>query len=160
VVTFAQQFDAAGRRTQLAATIGGTGDFVTDYGYDNLGRISAITQQGQTGGNAVAEKAVDFAFDLAGQPQAVERFADLAGTQPVARTDFLFDLAGRLTDLTHSNGSKTFADYSLTWDAASRITEFDLSSLVGGSGDADYSYDDTDQLTGSDYAGDWQTDEN
>jgi len=159
VVTFAQQFDALGRRTQLAATIGGTADFLTNYAYDNVGRIAAITQQGQTGGKAVAEKAVDFAFDLAGQPRGIERFADIGRTQPVARTDYLFDLAGRVTDLTHTNGATTFADYDLAWDAAGRITDFDFASLVGGSGDADYSYDDTNQLTGSDYTGDWQADE-
>ena len=50
-----------------------------------------------------------------------------------------------------------FADYDFTWDAAGRITDFDFTSLVGDDGDADYTYDDTSQLTGADY--DFQTDE-
>ena len=61
MVSFAHQYDALGRRTQLAAVIDGDDDFVTDYVYDNLGRIDSIKQQGQAGGNSVAEKYVDFA---------------------------------------------------------------------------------------------------
>ena len=37
------------------------------------------------------------------------------------------------------------------------MTDFDFTSLVGDDGDADYTYDDTSQLTGADY--DFQTDE-
>ena len=39
MVSFAQQFDAAGRRTRLAAAVGSTADFLTDYLYDRLGRV-------------------------------------------------------------------------------------------------------------------------
>jgi len=162
VVAFAQQFDALGRRTQLAASIGGTADFVTGYAYDDLGRVASITQQGQTGGNAVAEKAIDFLFDTAGQPDTVKRYSDVARAGLVAESNYQFDNAGRLTDLTHRKSGTpdtVFADYDLTWDAARRITAFDFTSLVGDDGDADYAYDDTNQLTGSDYAADWQSDE-
>ena len=109
MVSFAQQFDAAGRRTRLAATVGSTTDFLTDYVYDRLGRIDTIKQQGQ-GGAAVATKYVDFAFDAAGQPEGLERYADSGGTQLVAETAWSFDGAGRLTGLTHAKGAATLAD--------------------------------------------------
>jgi len=47
----------------------------------------------------------------------------------------------------------------LLYDRAGQMTDFDFTSLIGDSGDADYSHDDTGQLTGSDYTGDWQSDE-
>jgi YD repeat-containing protein len=43
-VTLTNAYDAAGRRTQVAATIGGNADFVTDYAYDQLGRTTSIRQ--------------------------------------------------------------------------------------------------------------------
>lgn len=39
-----QQFDLMNNRTQLAAVIGGADDFVADYGYDNLHRMTGIQQ--------------------------------------------------------------------------------------------------------------------
>ena len=44
----------------------------------------------------VAEKRVDFTYDFADQPQTLTRYADLAGNQLVAATDYLFDQAGVL----------------------------------------------------------------
>jgi len=117
MVSFAQQFDAAGRRTRLAAAVGSTADFLTDYVYDRLGRIDTIKQQGQ-GGAAVATKYVDFAFDAAGQPDGLKRYADSGGTQLVAETAWSFDGAGRLTGLTHAKGATTLADYDWQFDAA------------------------------------------
>jgi YD repeat-containing protein len=43
-VQFTQQFDAVGNRTQFAATIGGTADFVNDYQFDALRRMTRVTQ--------------------------------------------------------------------------------------------------------------------
>jgi len=160
VVTFAQQFDAAGRRTQLAATIASTKDFVRDYTYDNLGRIHTIKAQDQSGGYTVAEKYVDFAFDVAGQPDEVKRYSDLSGTNLVAQTGYTFDNAGRLTDLTHGDASTTLADYDLAWHGARRLTDFDFTNDGGSTWKrADYTYDDADQLTDVDYESDWQDDE-
>ena len=153
MVSFAQQFDAAGRRTRLAAAVGSTADFLTDYVYDRLGRIDTIEQQGQ-GGAAVATKYVDFAFDAAGQPDELKRYADSGGTQLVAETDWSFDGAGRLTDLTHAKGAATLADYDWQFDAAGRMTRF----VSSNDGTVDYTNDATGQFTGADY--DYQSDEN
>ncbi len=45
VVAFAKQYDAAGRRTQVAAAIGGTADFLTRTRYDQAGRVAGIGRQ-------------------------------------------------------------------------------------------------------------------
>jgi hypothetical protein len=93
------QYDAAGNRTQLAAAIGGTADFVTDYTYDALHRMTRIEQHGASGGNAVAEKRIDLAYDAASQ--SITRYADLAATKLVATSTYAFDAAGRSTNLDH-----------------------------------------------------------
>jgi YD repeat-containing protein len=158
-VEFSHRYDVLGRKTSLSAAVGSNDDYVNGYSYDALGRITQIAQDGVTGGNAVAEKRVDFAYSDDGPRATISRFADLAGTKAVAETEKVFDELGRVTDIVHERAAIDFADYDLTWDAASRISDFDFDSLVGDDGDAAYSYDDTNQLTGSDYASDWQTDE-
>jgi RHS repeat-associated protein len=147
-VTLTNAYDAAGRRTQVATKIGGNADFVTDYAYDQLGRTTSIRQSASpTSVLPVADKRVDFTYDLASQPATLTRFADLSGNQLVAATDYLFDQAGRLTGMTHSKGASIFADYDWTFDEANRMTRFE--SLIDGV--ADYTNDDTGQLTGAEY---------
>jgi YD repeat-containing protein len=61
-VRLANEFDANGNRTQLDATIGAsTADLRNSYLYDNLSRMTQVTQTAN-GGNSVAEKRVDFAY--------------------------------------------------------------------------------------------------
>ncbi|MCL4207885.1 MAG: hypothetical protein KJ000_35820, partial [Pirellulaceae bacterium] len=146
-VVLASAYDAAGNRTSLSATIDTTADFVNQYTYDALHRMTRIEQSGQSGGNAVAEKRIDLSYDAASQWQTITRYADLAATKLVATSDYAFDAAGRLTALTHAQGVTPLAGYSWTYDAAHRVTEF--TSLLDGT--AEYTYDDTDQLTGADY---------
>jgi hypothetical protein len=95
----------------------------------------------------VADKRVDFTYDLASQPVTLTRYADLSGNQVVAATDYLFDQAGRLTGMTHSKGASIFADYDWMFDEANGMTRFE--SLIDGV--ADYTNDDTGQLTGAEY---------
>ena len=106
----------------------------------------------------MAEKRVDFAYNAAGQFTSIDRFADLAGTELVAATSYTYDGIGRLTDLTHGQGSTVFADYGWSYDAFSRVTQYTFDSLIGGQGQSDYTYDATGQLTGADH--DYQADEN
>ncbi|MEQ8786495.1 MAG: Calx-beta domain-containing protein [Pirellulaceae bacterium] len=134
-------------------------DFNNTYTYDNLQRLTKIEQTGVTGGNTVAEKRVDFAYNAAGQYTNVARYKDTDGgsTHLVAETDYGYDGIGRLTDLTHTEDTTTFADYDWTFDAASRVTQMDFTSLVGNDGTSGYTYDDTNQVTDADH--DFQTDE-
>ena len=66
-VVLTQAYDAHSQRTQVKAAIGGVNDFRNDYTFDNLGRLTRVQQAGQ-GGNAVAAKRVDFAYDAAAAP--------------------------------------------------------------------------------------------
>lgn len=72
----------------------------------------------------MAEKRIDFAYDAAGQFDLISRYSDAAGANLVAATDFVFDEAGRLTDMTHTRGGTTLADYEWVYDLANRIAEF------------------------------------
>ncbi len=148
-VTSNSVFDLAGRRTQISAKINSNDDFVTDFDYDALNRMTGIEQHGVTGGNTVGTKRVDFTYDAAGQFDTISRYEDLTATSLVAKSDYTFDNAGRLTDLTHSQpaGSGVLADYGWTFDAAGRLTH--TTSLADG--DVNYAYDNTNQLTGATY---------
>jgi RHS repeat-associated protein len=153
LVVLASAYDAASNRTSLSATIDTTADFVNQYTYDALHRMTRIEQSGQSGGNAVAEKRIDLSYDAASQWQTITRYGDLAATKLVATSDYTFDAAGRLTALTHEQGATPLAGYTWAYDAAHRVTEF--TSLLDGT--AEYTYDQTDQLTGADYT--YQDDE-
>ncbi len=152
-VGFLQAFDVMNNRTQIAATVGSTADFVTGYTYDNLYRMTGIEQSAQAGGNAVAEKAIDLEFDVASQLVTLTRFGDVSRTKQVADTHFTFDDAGRLTDLTHRRGIEDLTSYQWQYDTGNRLTQFTSSQ----DGSVDYTYDDRDQLTAADY--DYQSDE-
>ena len=53
---------------QLLSYVYNAADLVNQYQYDSLNRITRITQAGQSGGNAVAEKRVDCEYDLGNRP--------------------------------------------------------------------------------------------
>lgn len=150
-VELTSAFDAASNRTDLSAIIDGTDDFHNDYLYDDLNRLVQILQRGEGGGNAVAEKRIDFAYDAANRWDTITRYADLAGLEFVADSIYTFDNAGRLTALTHAQDTTTLADYDWVYDAANRITAFtdNLHAVES----AAYSYDETNQLTGADRSG-------
>ncbi|MGI8982005.1 MAG: Calx-beta domain-containing protein, partial [Pirellulaceae bacterium] len=109
-IILAQQFDAASNRTKLSATIGENPDFVNDYIYDNLNRLTSVTQQSGPGGemgmppyaNAVAEKRVDFSYFADGQFNTITRYADLTVNERVAVQKHDYDGIGRLKRLVHS----------------------------------------------------------
>jgi YD repeat-containing protein len=151
-------FDVVGNRTSLAATIDGVADFQNSYGYDQLRRLTQVLQShsdpGGVGILPVAEKRFDFNYDAAGQFNVINRYADLAGTQLVASSTFIYNSDAQLTGLTHFQGATVFADYSWTFDDAGRVTTF-----INPDDTVTYSYDDTGQLIGADYLNDTQADE-
>ena len=87
-----------------------------------LGRITSIQQHGVTGGDAVAEKRIDFAYDADGQYATITRYADLAGTELVATATYTFDDAYRLTGLEYTQGETTLASYGYTFDDATKCS--------------------------------------
>jgi YD repeat-containing protein len=63
-------------------------------------------------------------YDAASQLKGIKRYADSTGTQLVAATEYNYDLAGRLQDLTHRQANNTtIAPYTLAYDAADRLTQ-------------------------------------
>jgi RHS repeat-associated protein len=154
-VILASAYDSASNRTSLAATIAGTADFKNDYTYDALHRLTRLDQTGQGGGNAVAEKRVDFAYNGLGQFTAIARFKDTDGgsTHEVATSSFTFDTLNRLTGLAYKKGgTDLFTPYSFSYDTLGRIT-----STTNQDGTTDYTYDKTSQLTAANHS--YQTDE-
>ncbi|UUO05343.1 hypothetical protein M4951_18415 [Blastopirellula sp. J2-11] len=153
-VVIDEAYDALGRRVSLAAEIDGTDDLENMYAYDYLNRMTQVTQAGQVGGNGVAEKRVNFAYDAEDKNQftSITRFADVAGTELVATSHYGYDAADQLVSLSYIDGSfNTLAGYTWSYDAANRQTGL---TVYGYSAEnAAYSYDDTDQLTGADRSG-------
>jgi len=75
------------------------------------------------GGNAVAPKRVEFTYEEDDSFDTITRYADLAGTQLVASSDYTHD-AGRLTELVHSQDVTELATYVWDYDEAGRIDQF------------------------------------
>jgi RHS repeat-associated protein len=156
-----RQRDAEGRLTEMQTWIGSAADLENTYTYDFLSRVTGITQEGTSGGNAVATKRVDFAYNKLHQFTQIDRYADVAGFEYVASSHYAYDGMNRLARLTHNDsltpgsgwGNNPLAGYQYAYDAASRITSID-SYLDGLS---TFTYDTTHQLTAADHTG--QTDE-
>ncbi|GIW95290.1 MAG: hypothetical protein KatS3mg110_3331 [Pirellulaceae bacterium] len=154
-VVLNSSYDASGNRTRLAAVIDGTDDFVNDYTYDLLNRMTRVEQYGVAGGHAVAEKRVDMAYNSLGQFTEIVRYSALSGTpsDEVATSVYTYDAAHRLVGLSHNRGGQpVFTPYSWTYDPLDRIIE-----MVNSDGTSVFTYDQTDQLTGADHS--YQTDE-
>jgi len=103
----------------------------------------------------VAVKLAQFYYDSLDRPTTttMQQYTSGTGWKTAAEATYTFDNASRLTGLTYTKGANTLAGYTWQFDNAGRVTQF-VSTLDG---TADYSYDDTNQLTGADY--DYQTDE-
>lgn len=73
------------------------------FTFDNVSRLTVLKQQQTAGGNAVAEKRIDFAYDATSAFTRIDRYADLSGFEHVVSTHFSYDGMGRLTKLTHNS---------------------------------------------------------
>ena len=123
-ITLSSQY-AAGNRTQVAAAIGGTNDFVNNYQYNSvLGQMSQVSQT-SNGANAVAAKTATFQYDLLGDFSAVSRYQNAdSSANLVAQAAYGYDNAGRLTSLTYTDGnSATLLGYGWTFDPLGNISQ-------------------------------------
>ncbi len=142
-VTLNETVNANGNRTQLTASIGGTADFVNNYTYDDLGRLSTLTQGSQTGGDAVAPKRVNFSYDEDSQWSTISQYADLAGTEQVATATYNYDYDGNLTGLSYAQANSTgLPSYTWTYNAAGLVTQ-----MTSPDGTVSDTYDADNQLT-------------
>jgi RHS repeat-associated protein len=139
-VALINTFDEMNRRTKSAVKLGEVIDTVTGYAYNALGQMIGIAQN---------DKRIDYTYNAAGQRTATSVYS---GANKVFDTLYGYDGVGRLTDLTHANGEKVFADYDYSWDIANRITDFDFTYLgEKESKTAEYGYDNTSQLVSAGY---------
>ena len=150
-----QTFDDNGNRTSLAAQVPGitANDFVNDYSYDALNRMTQITQQSllaynEDGANPdgifeiYGSREVDFAYNAASQFDTIDRYDDVG---LVATTTYGYDDAGRMNSLDQSG----VTTYGYTYDAANRLAT--LTNSADTSENATYTYDALGQLTAADY---------
>jgi len=153
-VVLTAAYNAASSRTQLKATIASTLDFQNDYTFDNLQRQTRVEQVGQSGGNTVASKRLNYAYNAASFVTSVERQYKPSGTwTEVATSAFTFDDLDRLTGIDHKkSGTSLFTPYAYTYDRIDRIT-----GITSQDGTVTYAYDPTSQLTSADYS--YQTDQ-
>jgi len=169
-VFFEYAYDEAGNRKTIESTIGGslvgglisdgTPDFVNTYGYDDLYRMTSVSQGRQVGGPVVAEKLVKFGYTAASELETVERYEDLHGTQLIVGSKYKYDDAGRLVELNHREDSPldwneqtgdpdSLAAYTWQYDAGNRLTNFE--NRLHPTENAVYGYDARDQLTSVTY---------
>ena len=142
-------YDIVGNRLTLTDTIQGSIGARNTYLYDAMDRLTRETQVSAIGAtNLTAEKRVDFKYNVLSQATSIARFSDLAGTLPIAASQFTYDTLNRLTDLTHRNAANVKLNgFAFTYDATSRITR-----ITDIDGTTDYAYDSRDQLTGANHA--------
>jgi YD repeat-containing protein len=135
-------YDAAGNLLNVTDSINGILKGTNAYSYDILNRVTKLTQSG----TGVTGKRVDMSYDAINRLTGLSRYGDLAGTLSVADSNYAYDAAGRLKNLTHKHSATTIASYGFAYDDANRITQ-----SSGTDGIQDYSYDDTNQLTGANH---------
>ena len=146
VVTLSSQY-TAGNRTQLAAAIGGTNDFVNNYQYDSvLGQISQVTQT-SNGGDAVAAKTATFAYNSLGEFSTIAQYQNADATANLVATGaYSCNSAGELTSIGYSDGQSTPAtlvNFGWTYDPLGNV----LTSSSTLDGMVSYTSDSTGQLT-------------
>ena len=141
-------YDPAGNVLSVTDTISGQLGGIESFVYDELNRVTQITQTG----NGATDKRVDFSYNGASQMTVRFRYSDLAGSELVGSSSYSYDRAGRLINLTHNGDSEVIADYAWLYDGANRITQF-----TNPDGVIDYTYDERGQLTGAE--SDYQADE-
>lgn len=136
-------YDDQGNLISVSDTIEGQAGGTTAYSYDELDRVTQITQNG----NGVSDKRVDFTYNPIGQVEAIDRYSDLNGAQFITGTTYTYDPLNRLDLLTHESPTgTTTAFYDFAYDDADRITQ-----IIDVDGTTEYSYNDRNELTGADH---------
>jgi RHS repeat-associated protein len=137
-VVMTYSYDAAGNVVFRADTIAGQAAGTIFYTYDVLNHPIEELQTG----SGVSDERVNLQYDTVGQLTTIARYSDLAGTQPVAATQYTYDNNGRLTGIADSHGNTVLAAYVFGYDKGNRIT-----SEASNDGSSQFAYDKTGQLT-------------
>ncbi|MFN0020615.1 MAG: putative toxin, partial [Pirellulaceae bacterium] len=152
VLTWA--YNAAGLATSETVSVASTADYKNEYSYDNLLRLTQMDQIAQGGGNSVASKRIEFAYNAIGQFISIARKHKPSGSWvEIATTELAYDTLSRLTDIDQKRGgSSLFTATSYDYDRMNRVTQ-----MTSQDGTADYAYDKHSRLTGVNFS--YQTDE-
>ena len=148
-VVFTETFNGNNERTQLAASIDGTNDFVNNYHYDHLGREDQVIQEGN-GGNSVPTKRVDFGYNLDSQFDHIDRYnsSTASAANLVATSTYGYDEANRLTSLTYVNDTTTYAGFGYDYNADNLLITSTNSADT--SENVTFTYDNSGQLLTAD----------
>ena len=165
-VTLASGYDNNGNRNSLTATIGTTADFVNNYVYDALNRMTQVTQQSQSasGHNDVAFKEVGMVYNTANQLTAINRFNtstsnSASSSGSLAYSTYGYDQAGRLNTLNQTSNHAGTGQINESWayDGANRVKSYtnsadgidggEGSGIGGGDQTVYYHYDKDNRLT-------------
>jgi RHS repeat-associated protein len=149
-VVLTSQYDTQGDRTSLAATLNGTADFINSYSFDALSRLREIDQQGQSGGNAVAQKSIYMKLNGIGEITEIDRSNSVyAGPQQTSPgwTIISYDTTtGLLDEINDITAGTSIDDLAYSHDTLGRISTF--GSIDG---TATYGYDHTSQIVSAAY---------
>jgi RHS repeat-associated protein len=139
-VTLNYRYNNSMRLAKTTTTIGDDDDFENVYSYNTFNELVGISQTILNPLTTIsATKNIGYEYNQESQRISTSRYE---GSTFIADTTYNYDGIGRLTQIEHQGLSETFANYSMTHDAASRITSIN---------DANYSYDSTDQLIDAEY---------
>ncbi len=142
-------YDLNGNTLAVNDKINGVNAGNLAYSYDNLDRVTQITQSGA----GVQSKRVNMTYDSIGSLSSLNRYNDLTGTQQAIGTNYSYDSLHRLSGISHKNAANVAVNsYNYQYDTGSRISQ--ISSVDGV---VNYNYDSINQLTGANYS--TQTDE-
>ncbi len=134
-VTLAYQYNPAGERTEMAATIDGTADFVDDYAYNSLGQVVSVTQhaaasplppgegQGEGGGLSPVSGGLS---QVSSDETGTVPLSDETGTvpfDPVAdvEVDFAYNTAGEVSTVSRYQDGQLAVEGDYSYDSLGRL---------------------------------------
>jgi hypothetical protein len=116
------------RLAKTKATIGDDDDFENSYSYNTFNELVGITQFDINPTTLIsATKNVSYEYNQESQRTKASRYENLTF---ILDTTYNYDGIGRLNQIEHKNLSETFANYSMTYDSASRITSINDANYI------------------------------
>jgi RHS repeat-associated protein len=138
-IILTHQYDAAGN------TIGTSDNFGVSITSSYDVRDLLVSRMWEGGG--VDPARIDFGYDASGTRTSIDRYADLAATQQISRSEFDYDAKGRLTDVMHCDAlDAILADYDYVFDLADQLVQETHHGQT-----STYTNDNTGQLVSADH---------
>jgi RHS repeat-associated protein len=133
-VTMTFAYDSVGNRTVVQDSFSGTTTSV--YNADNLLSTRKFS-------DGTSNLRIDLGYTGTNQLKTLTRYSDLAGTNKVATTTYLYDNADRVTSIASQDAnSNSLNSFTYSYDAGSRLTSETDNGVT-----TTYSYDNGNELT-------------